>query len=188
MVYSKRLNKMKWVKLFEGFLNNEKGVNLANTIFDKYRYGIWREYVKKSLEAIDWKEVETKSRIYIYTKGPTIAYSSENKKEFFRHNYLTFVYVKSSKELLWYSGQPILAEIDEKAGFYLSNMKLKEKTKGLRLTPIPRFISFHISDKWEAVISDLFSGRHYVKYCRKIDWNELERNKRIFKKLMQTRS
>ena len=181
MVYSKGLNKMKWVKLFEGFLN-EKGVNLANTIFDKYRSGIWREYVEESLEAIDWKEVETTSRIYIYTKGPTIAYSSENKKEFFRHNYLTFVYVKRSKELLWYSGQPILAEIDEKAGFYLSNMKLKEKPKG------PRFISFHIFDKWKAVISDLFSGKHYVKYCRNIDWDELERNKRIFKKLMQTRS
>ncbi len=85
---------MKWIKLFEGFTNNEKEVNLANTIFDKYRSGIWCDYVKKRLEAIDWKEIETLTHIYIYTKE-----LHENGGWFVPSPsyWLAFVYVKKSK-------------------------------------------------------------------------------------------
>ena len=162
---------MKWIKLFEGFINNEKEVNLANTIFDNYRSGIWCDYVKKRLEAIDWKEIETLTHIYIYTKELHDG-----------HNWLAFVYVKSSKELLWYNGQPILAEIDEKAGFYLSDMKLRTKRKGFR------HISFRNFDNWKALISDFFSKRYPIKYCRRKEFRELETAMMRLKYLLETRS
>lgn len=170
MAYSKRLNKMKWIKLFEGFINNEKGVNLANIIFDKYRSGIWRDYAKEDLEAIEWKEIETLTHIYIYT-------TLQN-----RYNWLAFVYVKSSKELLWYIGQPILEEIDEKADFYLSDMKLKTKRKGFP------HISFRNFDNWKLLISDFFSKRYPIKYCRRKEFRELETAMMRMEYLLKTRS